>query len=97
LEGQISFHLGDSQNVNLVFGKLYSLILHFQVQTADKEEGTEVVKEVCAAICNVLKNNIAALCAETIRPAEIKNALSLCFTELESRGDISVLKPCFQL
>ena len=52
--------------------------------------------EVCESICGVLKKDISALCVESIRPAEIKSALSLCFTEVNSRGDISVLKPCFQ-
>ncbi|XP_063674749.1 tyrosine-protein kinase JAK2-like isoform X2 [Bolinopsis microptera] len=60
------------------------------------EGDAATVMEVCESICGVLKKDISALCVETIRPAEIKSALSLCFTEVNVRGDVSVLKLCFQ-
>ena len=55
------------------------------------------MEEVCGAICEVLKKNMSALCAGTVRPPEMKEAMILCFTDYSSRGDLGVLKSCFQL
>ena len=55
------------------------------------------MEEVCGAICEVLKKDISALCAGTVRPPEMKEAMILSFTQHSSRGDLGVLKSCFQL
>ncbi|KAL5257476.1 hypothetical protein ACHWQZ_G012424 [Mnemiopsis leidyi] len=68
-----------------------------EILTAKTEGCSKTVEEICGAICNVLKENTSALCTGTVRPPEIKEAISVCLTEYNSRGDLGALKSCFQL
>ena len=63
-----------------------------QILTAKTEGCSKTVEEICGAICNVLKENTSALCTGTVRPPEIKEAISVCLTEYNSRGDLGALK-----